>query len=818
MHLSVAGLLICILCAAHVHGDVVKKDLRTAPLPGEQFVYFCADGPNSTGVVGFVQGDQSSGFQLEDWSLGGQKFGSSERQRAVQQAAVEACARSAFSGKTNMFVVEIDSAVYADVKNAFAQFRSDGRTEVTDLAIGLGQLLGIKLPTVLAKPFDYIKAIGMLNSGTYQNGGQWLWKPPTIKMVALPSSDPALQTDSHATSQAQMVPSASLDLIPTGLSTVKFVNRSALQHLYQALADAEDNPNVSYDIELEIADGVATNVFVHPVQMKRDSTLERGDSACVFTNLDSPAINYVELLDTLLLLGSTSAASVSKAWGFAPNHPLLGAPRNWQAAVTAPPACYLTAAKGPTLVALLSPTGGMKYASTLVRTVPHYPRDQVTSNAGAPLLLKNSVGSPDLTATEQAWLTYRSYINQTKAAAKIRSETFPNLSAAEIGKRRSYAKDAAEDDETSTSIRKYFGLREIGWHEFQANKYKQLQDDLIARHPQGQAVLYAVAQTNKNMLMLKTTDIGPSLVAQEAQYQALMTTSILSKQIVAEQFSPGMTPSGRVCDIVPARCADVFQQVEPEDNSLVEWQFGDKKQQKFANVLVIGTFSTASSVTLDKAFGSEPSDGKCATHPAPASALQIGVRTFDLSITNKTNQSRTLTLAYAGSFERAYWAGRPNSNYGATFQPNETKGLTVEFAPDAGYEDLNVIYLIEDGHLQAELTLDYSIISDPPMRTIEIDSGGVESGNGKDSGTYSIKVENPPSSHALRKACVWTSGDRTQCGESKYSTCDLTTLSDDAVDAVFTLEGHDENIGARNISVGHLKVTYQLTSQPTDLQ
>ena len=119
------GLLMYIVCAAEVHCDVVKKDLG-APLPGEQYVYFCADGPNFPGVVSFVQGDQSNGFHLDDWLLGGQKLSSNEHQRAVQQATAEACARSALSGKTNMFVVEIDSAVYTDLKNALAQFRDNG--------------------------------------------------------------------------------------------------------------------------------------------------------------------------------------------------------------------------------------------------------------------------------------------------------------------------------------------------------------------------------------------------------------------------------------------------------------------------------------------------------------------------------------------------------------------------------------------------------------------------------------------------------------------------------------------------------------------
>ena len=158
----------------------------------------------------------------------------------------------------------------------------------------------------------------------------------------------------------------------------------------------------------------------------------------------------------------------------------------------------------------------------------------------------------------------------------------------------------------------------------------------------------------------------------------------------------------------------------------------------------------------------------------------------------------------------------PNSNYMATFQPNETKGLTIEFVPDIGYEDLNVVYLTEDGGLQAELTLDYSIISDPPMRTIEIDSGNVESGNDKDFGTYTISLEKPPALYVVRKACVWISGDRDTCTD--YATCDWKTLSDDAVNATFAVQGRHDNPGGRFISVGHLKVTYQLTSQPAVLQ
>ena len=205
------------------------------------------------------------------------------------------------------------------------------------------------------------------------------------------------------------------------------------------------------------------------------------------------------------------------------------------------------------------------------------------------------------------------------------------------------------------------------------------------------------------------------------------------------------------------------------------------------------------------------------TFAPPPSPMQSGPTIFNVNVSNTAKLSRELTLVYAGSFVRAYWSGQADSAV-ASFQAGETKQIEIEFNPAAGYEDLNAIYLLESGRLQSELILDYSIVSDPLIHTIEIDSGGVESGNAKDWGTYDISVSKPPLFHSVRKECVWTTGDRTQCVQNNYATCKLNPTSEDEASATFALQGHSESPGARNLSVGHLRVAYQLTGPPVALK
>lgn len=482
--------------------------------------------------------------------------------------------------------------------------------------------------------------------------------------------------------------------------------------------------------------------------------------------------------------------------------------------MTTPPGCFFSSVNAAALVGLVPPTAGMNYAATLIRGIPRYPADPATFNPRAPIALREPSRGVGVTAAEAAWTKYRSYIDQTKLAATIRSETFARLSPTEIRKRRSYANTTDEEDEASHAFRSFFELREIGWHEYQANKYKGWRDDMIKRYMEGQKALYGVAIDNSKML--QSTDVGPALIAQAKQYQSLMTTSVDSKLIVADQYDPEMTTRGRVCEIVPARCASVVTAMKPGEGELLQWQLGDAKQQQFENVLAIGLLSTNDAV--QNAPEVLPAHSKCAPFALPGTALQPGAAShFELEIANTGQRQRQLVIAYVGSFVKASWSD-PDQSFATVLNPGESRRLTIDFTPHSGYEDLNAVYLMEAGRPQAELIIDYAIISDPGTRTIDIDSGNVESGNDKAWGTYEIKLQDIPPFYAVRKACVWVTGDRDNCADNVYAKCEFSTITQDAVFAKFALQGHHDTPGVRNLSVGHLRVDYQLISPRVTLK
>jgi hypothetical protein len=290
--------------------DIVKKDLRSVATPEEYFLFFCADHGAVNGVVGFVQGDQSSGFRFDDWFVDG-KLLRSVQARLAEKSTVVSCAQGAFSPNKVMFVVETDPPLYAQAKDALVLFRIKDNTDTVALAISLGQAIGLQLPTVLAPAFAYFKSMGNLNPGVFHDGGQWIWQPPVVQMKpATPPVPSTAPSGSTSATQTPGPPTISSDLIPIGTTKVKYIDRSALVRLYQVLADAEDNPNVNYDIELNVLGETVNQVFVHPLQMKRDPTISRGDSTCLFINFDAPAVDFVELIDALLTLGSSNTGSV----------------------------------------------------------------------------------------------------------------------------------------------------------------------------------------------------------------------------------------------------------------------------------------------------------------------------------------------------------------------------------------------------------------------------------------------------------------------------------------------------------------------------
>jgi hypothetical protein len=486
----------------------------------------------------------------------------------------------------------------------------------------------------------------------------------------------------------------------------------------------------------------------------------------------------------------------------------------WQAAVTNSPACFLNAVSGANLTADSPSTSGMRYASTLIRNKPVYPGDATPFNPRVPLTLHEISNSKGLSTSEQAWLAYRSLVDQTLNAAEIRSGAFSGLSAGQIKTRRTYYSAAADESKMSRAVRAYFRLREIGWHEFQANKYKGMRDDVLVRYDAGVKSIYDIAASNSRSL--QKTDIAPSLISQVQRYQEFLATSVVSKFVVTEQYDPKMTQWGHVCDLFPLKCTEAESGIRGKEPNAIEWQYADKKVDKSGATLQLDAISTGSSADLNGTFGSEPVGSNCFTVSAPPNPLRVGISTFDVEVNNTGQTPRKLLLTYVGSFIRANWKADGAATYEATIEPGGSKTLEIEFVPTAGYEDLNMLFLTENGVASGELTVDYSILNDPALKTVEIDSGNVEGANGSDSTIYDIGLGKAPASAVLRKACVWLSGDRVKCEE--YSTCKWKSQKTDATTATFTLQGHDEAQGDRKLSIGHLKVAYQFVSAAAVLQ
>lgn len=813
--LILRALPIVLLTGFSARADIAKKDLRSAPVPSEQFIFFCATQGDGKGVVGFVSGNQASGFLLEDWFFGGQRTPSG-REREAQQSSIEQCVQTTFSDRSQTFVAEIDNSVFLQAKDALLVLRTKGTKDTLDFEIAVGQIIGIRLPTTVEKQYTYIKDVSALNASPYQGGGQWIWQPPAIKMS--PES-PASPTQAPASSdQVAAQPDQMPIWVSTGLKSVESIDARALKDFYQALADAEDNSNVSYVIELAISNKQITDVYVHPIEMMRDVTTVRGSAACIFTNPDTKGIDFVELMNTLLSLASVHHDEIGKAWGFPTNHPLLGAPENWQAAVTSPPACYLSANEAPAAVALAPPSPGMRYLATLVRGFARFPGDPAAFNDQAPLKLTSYQGSPELTARARAFNNYTAAVSQTTSAAKVRAGTFARLNAAQIAKRRAYSAHVSDTDDLAFNFRSYFRIREIGWHDYQANKYKGLQDDQLERYSQGQKVIYQQF-ASYSAAHKSTIDVGPPLTAQANAYADFMKTSILLKKSVADTYDPNLTPLGRVCYLLPTYCSASIARAFSDHVPPLAWTFENQTQTKVTNVLHVGQFSTVDPVSLAQVFGAVPADSNCFTSPAATNPLQFGTQTFELNISNPRTTPAKFTVIYAGSFVRAYWKDGPDLGQDTTLATAESKTLVIEFIPTRRYEDFNGIFLLEDGKIVSELLVDYSIIEDSNLKVMEFTTGSLNSGSNDQKAHYTIVNGKAPRFYAVSKSCLWVTGNR-NC--ASFADCIWRSTAADNVTAEIALQGHDEKdsglpygIGQ---SAGHVRIAYEVRNPPPSLE
>jgi hypothetical protein len=809
------ALPIVLLTGFSVRAEIAKKDLRSAPVPSEQFIFFCADQGDERGVVGFVSGNQASGFLLEDWFLGGQRTPSG-REREAQQSYIEQCVQATFSDRSQTFVAEIDNSVFLQAKDALLVLRTKGTKDTLDFEIAVGQIIGLRLPTTLEKQFAYIKDISALNASPYEGGGQWIWQPPAIKMR--PESPASLLQAPASSDQAAAPPEEIPIWVSTGLKSVESIDARALKDFYQALADAEDNSNVSYVIELAISNKQITNVYVHPTEMMRDVTTLRGSAACIFTNPDTKGIDFAELMNTLLSLASVHHDEIGKAWGFPANHPLLGAPENWQAAVTSPPACYLSANEAPAAVALAPLSPGMRYLATLVRGIARFPGDLAAFNDQAPLKLTSYQRLPELTSKARAFNNYTAAVSQTTSAAKVRAGTFARLSATQIAKRRAYSAHVGDDDDLAFNFRSYFRIREIGWHDFQANKYKGLQDDQLERYSEGQKAIYQQFAHYSEMHK-STIDVGPPLTAQANAYADFMKTSILLKKSVADTYDPNLTPLGRVCKLLPTYCSTSVARAFSDTARPLVWTFGDQTQTKVTNIFHVGQFSTTVPVSLPQIFGANPANANCFTSPAATNPLQFGTQTFELNISNPRTVPAKIALIYAGSFVRAYWKDDPDLGQDTTLAPAESKTLVIEFVPMDRYEDFNGIFLLEGGQIVSHLLIDYSIIEDSNLKVMEFTTGLLNSGTNDQKIYYDIVNGKAPRFYAVAKGCLWLTGNRS-C--AAFADCIWKSTAADNVTAVMGPQGHDDKDSGLPYGVGqsagHVRIAYEVRNLPPSLE
>ena len=809
------ALPIVLLTGLSARADMTKKDFRSAPLPSEQFIFFCASQSDGKSVVGLVSGNQASGFLLEDWFFGGQRTPPGG-EREAQRSYVEQCVQATLSDKSQTFVAEVDSSVFRQAKDSLLALRTKGTKDTLDFEIAVGQIVGIVLPTTVEKQFAYIKDISALNAFPYQGGGQWIWEAPTIKMRPQSPSGPA---QAQVTSDRPGVPTENAPAwISTGLKSVESIDPRALKDFYQALADAEDNSNVSYVIELAISDKQITNVYVHPVEMMGDVTTSRGNAACIFTNSDTKGIDFVDLMNDLLSLASVHPDEVGKAWGFPANHPLLGAPENWQAAVTSPPACYSSANEAPAAVALAPLSPGMRYLATLVRGIARFPGDPAAFNGQAPLSLTSYQRLPELTSKARAFSNYSASISQTTSAAKLRAGTFARLTAVQIAKRRAYSTRVSKDDDLAFNFRSYFRIREVGWHDFQANKYKGLQDDQLQRYSEGQKAIYQQFAHYSEMHK-STIDVGPPLTAQANAYADFMKTSILLKKIVADTYDPDLTPLGRVCKLLPTYCSTSGARAFSDTVRPLAWTFGDQTQTKVTNIFHVGQFSTADPVSLPQVFGADPAAANCFTSPVATNPLQFGAQTFEINVSNPRTVPAKIALIYAGSFIRAYWKDDPDLGQDVTFLPSESKTLVIEFLPTERYEDFNGIFLLDDGQIVSQLLIDYSILEDSNIKLMEFTTGLLNSGPNDQKIHYDIINGKAPRFYAVAKGCLWLTGNRSCVS---FADCIWKSTAADNVTAVMGPQGHDEkNSGLPygiGQSAGHVRIAYEVRNPPPSLE
>ena len=807
------------VCSCATAG-IVKTDLRSKASSQQFFVVFCAarNTPNQA-YAGLAVGSVDSEYQWSEVI----SYSTSKVFRAEQGVTVpvfDSCTHNALVDTSSLFIAAVDESVFKTAKGLLNHNSTLTQTQKpSDLfqkdAASVSSAAGLHIPDSTSSALEFVNQLSVFNPGRPQDGVEWVWQPPVVRMVTVPESAPANPaTPSNAVSTQEQ---SHDNFISTGVSAIPQIDRAALLRLYQAVADAEDNPNLYYDVELQIEDRALVKVFVHPLELRHDPPIEKGDSACFYFAGDPTNADPIDLLNHLLQLSNTNATEISKSWGFYPAHPLLGSPRNWQAAVTSVPACYLSATPSAEFVSRIAPTPHLTYAATIIRGFAAYPRDKGVFNSNAPVqMLQPDLKTTEMTNAEKSWRTYRSYVEQLKSYAQRRSGSYPGLSQPQIALRRTYDHDAQAEDELFFSIRKDFALREIGWDQFLNNKLKGLQDGDYDAFTKGVPTIYnTIAKDASNLE--PAFNLAPFLTQFLASYKSLMSISILSKQVDVAKYNPDLTIRGDVCKTREADCARLAALLKPAIPEPVGVSLGAQNQTKFDNVIDIGVVSIAAPQT-DPIASFNVANSVCQVRDSGTLA-QSGTVTATVALTNKLDRSLALTFAHAGSWTEATWAGADSANiYEKELAPGDSANMQLKFLPGKGYQDLNIVYVLENGKPLAQFTIDYLIAEDPIVKILSIQSPGLQSGASDGWLNYDLAVAKVPSLYSVREACVWVSGDRNDCKHTQWSTCGITSLTNDLVGVTFGLQGHTDDPSAKRLSSGYLWVAYQLVSNSLTLR
>ena len=135
-----------------------------------------------------------------------------------------------------------------------------------------------------------------------------------------------------------------------------------------------------------------------------------------------------------------------------------------------------------------------------------------------------------------------------------------------------------------------------------------------------------------------------------------MSLSMLSKQVDIAEYNPDLTIRGDVCKTREADCTRLASILQPALPQPVAVSLGEQTQTKFDNVLDIGVISIAAPQS-DPIASFNEGNSVCQVRDSGTLA-QSGTVTATVALTNKLDRSLTVTLAHAGSWTEAAWAGR----------------------------------------------------------------------------------------------------------------------------------------------------------------